>query len=261
MDTNDSASDSRTPSPASLLVRSVILSPIGGEGLVAQTVRRLGDAIGWHLRRRSTTPLRVGTGRPAGDLRDDLARSTRGDARSRLRRDPTRAQGGTYVKQLALTVPEREAQKRIATITDEYITDLTDYRVAIGGESAALAAERATPEDLDGMRELIERMDAAEAFEEFRKCDATFHVTIASCTRSQRLARAETELQAELSPLMGAFRVGPQARRTSNDQHRKIFAAIEAGDGERARRLMAEHMTSSAEAILGFTRAAASAGS
>ena len=261
MDTNDSASDSRAPSPASLLVRSVILSPIGGEGLVAQTVRRLGDAIGLGIfdvgsRLPSESELADQLGISAMTLREALAvMREAGYVETRRGR-----QGGTYVKQLALTVPEREAQKRIATITDEYITDLTDYRVAIGGESAALAAERATPEDLDGMRELIERMDAAEAFEEFRKCDATFHVTIASCTRSQRLARAETEVQAELTPLMGAFRVGPQARHTSNDQHRKIFAAIEAGDGERARRLMAEHMTSSAEAILGFTRAAASAG-
>ncbi|MBC2637812.1 MULTISPECIES: FCD domain-containing protein [unclassified Rhodococcus (in: high G+C Gram-positive bacteria)] len=229
---------------------------------MAQTVRRLGEAIGLGIfdvgaRLPSESELAEQLGISAMTLREALAvMREAGYVETRRGR-----QGGTYVKELALTVPEREAQKRIAAITDEYIEDLTAYRIAIGGESAALAAERAAPEDLTEMRELLERMDAADAFEEFRKCDAAFHVTIASCTRSHRLARAETELQAELNPLMGAFRVGPQARHTTNAQHHEIFAAIEAGDGELARRLMAEHMTSSAAAILGFTRAAASAGS
>ncbi|MFC9763455.1 FadR/GntR family transcriptional regulator [Rhodococcus jostii] len=260
MDTNDSAPGSRTTSPASMLVRSVILSPIGGDGLVAQTVRRLGEAIGLGIfdvgeRLPSEAELAEQLGISAMTLREALAvMREMGYLETRRGR-----QGGTYVKQLALTVPDRREQARIAAITDEYITDLTDFRIAIGGESAALAAERATPEDLAEMRELLERMDAAEAFEEFRRCDATFHVTIASCTRSHRLARAETEVQAELNPLMGAFRVGPQARQTTNQQHRDIFAAIESGDAEAARRLMAEHMASSAEAILGFTRAAAGA--
>ncbi|MFC9553706.1 FadR/GntR family transcriptional regulator [Rhodococcus sp. NPDC056960] len=260
MDTNDSTSDSRTPSPASLLVRSVILSPIGGEGLVAQTVRRLGEAIGLGIfdvgaRLPSESELAEQLGISAMTLREALAvMREAGYVETRRGR-----QGGTYVKELALTVPEREAQKRIAAITDEYLEDLTAYRIAIGGESAALAAQHATAEDIAEMWQLLERMDAAEAFEEFRKCDATFHVTIASCTRSHRLARAETEVQAELNPLMGAFRVGPQARHTTNAQHRDILAAIEAGDAEAARRLMAEHMSSSAEGILGFIRATAGA--
>lgn len=259
MDTHDLASDPPPPSPASLLVRSVILSPITGDGLVAQTVRRLGEAIGLGIfdigaRLPSESELAEQLGISAMTLREALAiMREAGYVETRRGR-----QGGTYVKQLALTVAEREAQKRIATITDEYIHDLTTYRIAIGGASAALAAERATAEDITEMRKLIEQMDATDAFEAFRKYDTAFHVLMASCTRSTRLTRAETELQAELNPLMGAFRIGPQGRHTSNDQHRAILAAIEAGDGERARALMAEHMNSSAEAVLGFSRAARS---
>lgn len=256
MDTHDSAPETTTASPASLLVRSVILSPIGGDGLVAQTIRRLGEAIGLGVfevgeRLPSEAELAEKLGISAMTLREALAvMRESGYVETRRGR-----QGGTYVKQLTLNAPDRREQARAAEITDEYITDLTDYRIAIGGESAALAAERATPEDLIEMWKLVERMEAADAFAEFRKCDATFHVTIASCSRSHRLARAETEVQAELNPLMGAFRVGPQGRHTTNQQHRDIVTAIESGDAEVSRRLMAEHMASSAEAILGFTHA------
>src|SRR5918997_1033088 len=49
--------------------------------------------------------------------------------------------------------------------------DLLDYRVAVETGSALLAAERATPEGLDRLREHIARMALAEDFRAYRRAD------------------------------------------------------------------------------------------
>ena len=258
MDTPDvTASENVAPaSRTSELVRDLILSPITNGGLVAQTVRRLGEAIGLGIfevgaRLPSENELAEQLGISAMTLREALAimRET-GYFETRRGRS-----GGTYVTELSSSVSERIARERLSTITDEFLADLTDFRVAIGGEGAALAAERVTSENIDELRELIQRMDSAATYAEFRQHDAAFHVTIASSSGSRRLTRAETELQAELTRLWGVFRVGPQARQTTNVEHRAILGAIEAGEPDEARRLMTAHMMSSAQGVLGFMKA------
>ncbi len=256
MDTTQTSTEEPAAPPASELIRGLLLSPLAGEGLVAQTVKRLGEAIGLGIfevggRLPSEAELAEQLGISAMTLREALAiMREAGYLETRRGRS-----GGTYIRELAPGVVEREALARVSSITDEYLDDLTCFRVAVGGESAALAATRATGSDLADLADLIERMASARSFEEFRKFDAAFHITIASCTKSHRLTRAETELQAELTPLTGAFRVGPQAWKTSNDQHRLILEAIEAGDAAEARRLMSNHMAATSEAISGFVKA------
>lgn len=244
------------PSRTTDLVRDLILSPISSGGLVAQTVRRLGEAIGLGIfeigaRLPSEAELAEQLGISAMTLREALAimRET-GYVETRRGRS-----GGTYVTELSSSVSERVARERMSSVTAEFLADLTDFRIAIGGEGAALAAERATPENITELHRLHELMDSAETFAEFRQYDAAFHVTIASCSGSRRLARAETDLQAELTPLFSAFSVGPHAFKTTNDEHREILNAIEAHDADTARRLMRAHMTSSAQGVLGFVKA------
>lgn len=236
---------------ATQLVRDVILSPIGGGGLVGQAVRRLGEAVSFGIfevgqRLPTEVDLAEQLGISVMTLREALA-VMREAGYIETRRGRV---GGTYVKKGALSAAQREA--RVADLTDDFLRDLTDYRAAIGGHSAALAAERATPEEVAEMWALVERMEAATDFLGFRQSDAAFHVMIASCTRSQRLVRAEAELQSELTPLFTSFTVGPQTRHATNKEHRAILAAIEARDASVARTLMEAHVTGSADGLLGF---------
>lgn len=236
---------------ATKLVRDVILSPIGGGGLVGQAVRRLGEAVSFGLfevgqRLPSEVDLAEQLGISVMTLREALA-VMREAGYIETRRGRA---GGTYVKKGTLTGSLRQA--KVAEITEDYLRDLNDHRVAIGGHSAALATSRATPAEIAEMWALVERMETASDFTGFRQSDAAFHIMIASCSRSHRLVRAEAELQSELTPLLTSFTVGPQTRHATNDDHRAILSAIESRDPVAARALMEAHVTGSADALLGF---------
>ncbi|MGG6382502.1 FadR/GntR family transcriptional regulator [Paenarthrobacter sp. NEAU-H11] len=247
---------------ANQLVRDVVLSRIGPSGgLVAQTVSRLGEAVNLGIfpvgeRLPAESDLAEQLGISAMTLREALAiMREAGYLETRRGR-----MGGTYINPDALSMTERGRSAGTPEISQELLCDLTDYRIAIAAHSAALAADRATPDEIDELRGLIEQIEKAESFAEFRKADASFHVMISSCTRSARLVKAEADLQSEISPLArGAFNVGPHWRHTTNTEHAEILAAIELGAPDLARERMTDHMYSTYAAVEGFLKADAAA--
>lgn len=253
MDIEDAAPAQQTR--ANQLVREVVLSPIPPiGGLVAQTVRRLGEAVSLGIfpvgeRLPAEADLAERLGISAMTLREALA-IMREAGYLETRRGRT---GGTYINPHALTIPERDRLAGSPPLSVEFAHDLTEYRIAIGAHSAALAATRATAEEREELRRLIEEVEVAQQFGEFRKSDASFHVLIASCSRSPRLVKAEADLQTEINQLAkGAFEVGPHWRHATNDEHREILAAIESGSPELARERMTAHLRSTLEAVEGF---------
>ncbi|MGG6382483.1 FadR/GntR family transcriptional regulator [Paenarthrobacter sp. NEAU-H11] len=256
MDITDSSAV--RPTQANQLVRDVVLSRIGPSGgLVAQTVRRLGEAVNLGIfpvgeRLPAESDLAEQLGISAMTLREALAiMREAGYLETRRGR-----MGGTYINPDALSMTERGRSAGTPEISEELARDLTDYRIAIGAHSAALAASRATPDEIDELRALIKQMDNAETFAEFRKADASFHVMISSCTRSPRLVKAEADVQSEITPLArGAFNVGPHWRHATNSEHADILAAIESRAPDLARERMTAHLHSSFEAVEGFLKA------
>ncbi|MFD6059583.1 FadR/GntR family transcriptional regulator [Rhodococcus wratislaviensis] len=240
---------------ATKLTRAAVLAPLGESALPARTLRRVGEAISFGI-------FEVGEKLPPeAELAEQLGVSvmTLREALAILRESgylETRRgrNGGTFVVARAKLL-DRHHRLKISEVTETYLQDLTGYRLAIEGQCAALAAQQVTEEEVSELHASIDQMEAAEDLETFRKYDAAFHIGIASCTRSYRLARAETELQSELNSIIGLFEVGYNARHMTNDDHRNILKAIADGNGEEARSLMNTHVSSAHDAILGFVRA------
>jgi GntR family transcriptional regulator, transcriptional repressor for pyruvate dehydrogenase complex len=130
-----------------------------------------------------------------------------------------------------------------------------DLRVAIETGATLLAAERAEPDQLDRLDELVARMAevaANEAFHYYRRVDIRFHIGVAEAAGSPRLVSAMTEVQGQMSDLITLIAHPPQVLLHSNDQHRRLVALLRLGDSLSAVRLMREHLQGTEHILLGL---------
>jgi DNA-binding FadR family transcriptional regulator len=235
------------------LVRAAVFAPIGGEGLVQRTVRRIGEAIGLGvLVEGEKLP-------PEAEVAERLGISimTLREALAILREsgyiETKRGRGGgTFVRTAPASPPAREGREVLAKLSPESLQDFTDLREAIGGHSAALAASRATVDDVAALETLVDQMEADERAALFRRLDSAFHLRIASATRSERLVATESRLQRELSPLLAAIPPSQSGLHRSNDEHRSILAAISKSDADGARLAMVAHIGGTSQVLIGL---------
>jgi GntR family transcriptional repressor for pyruvate dehydrogenase complex len=132
---------------------------------------------------------------------------------------------------------------------------ILDLRVAIETGATLLAAERAEPDQLDRLDELVARMAevaANEAFHYYRRVDIRFHIGVAEAAGSPRLVSAMTEVQGQMSDLITLIAHPPQVLLHSNDQHRRLVALLRRGDSPSAVRLMREHLQGTEHILLGL---------
>jgi DNA-binding FadR family transcriptional regulator len=230
--------------------RDVALAPLQAEGAVEQIVRRLGEAIGAGVlapgeRLPSELELAAQLGVAPMTLRQAL-QILRDAGFVETRRGRT---GGSFVRDdppaalvLAGAPPTRSA-----------LRELTDWRRAISGEAAALAAERARAE---ARRAVSAAAAAAERavgeFAAFRLADARLHIAIAEAARSRRLIAAETQIQVEIAEMLRVV-PGPRlARAVSQAGHDPIVTAVLAGDADAAHRAMERHVEGTYDWIVGL---------
>ena len=226
-----------------------MLAPIEPAGAVEQVVRRIGEAIGAGLlapgdRLPGQVELAETLGVARMTLRQALA-VLEDAGLLEVRRGRT---GGAFV---AADPPP----PALDPPTAEQLRALTDWRRAVSGEAAALAALRRTVSELRALREAAAAVEAAAGdAAAFRRADARFHVLVAELARSRRLVAAEVNLQVELGEVL-AITPGPaRARRVSQAGHAPIVAAIADGDGDAARAATIRHVEATHDWVRGLAR-------
>jgi GntR family transcriptional regulator, transcriptional repressor for pyruvate dehydrogenase complex len=127
-----------------------------------------------------------------------------------------------------------------------------DHRVAVEVGAVILAAERAERSDLDALGVLVERMAEPGQFEDYRRADIRFHIGIAEAARSPHLVTEMTEVQGQMSDLIGRIAHPEEVLTRSNAQHRKLVALVREGDGERAASLMRKHIRGTEHILAGL---------
>lgn len=109
--------------------------------------------------------------------------------------------GGSFVR-----TPEdgisHMARRRLDGFSLSELRDLGDVYAAVCGASAALAARRASPEDVARLRRVAEALASAELPDARRRADAHFHIEVAAAAQSPRLYHEEVRLQAEFGTLL-----------------------------------------------------------
>ena len=232
--------------------REVLLGPIEARGATEQVVRRLGEAIGSGvLQPGERLP-------PEADLARmlEVAPMTLRQALAALRDAgyivTTRGRtGGSFVSERPLDSAPLLSDDELPTTSE--LRDLTDWRRAVSGEAAALAAERIS---VAGKRKLREAEQAAAARtgdpHDYRLADSTLHVAIAEVARSPRLVATEAQIQIELSELLRSIPRPTVALKASHQQHVPLLAAIYDQQPVTARELAVAHVEGTYDWLIGL---------
>jgi GntR family transcriptional repressor for pyruvate dehydrogenase complex len=141
--------------------------------------------------------------------------------------------------------PELLAARSEVGAVDDFMLELLELRRMIETEAAALAAARASDEDLGRMRAQLERMEGSvHDIERYTDGDIAFHNALLAATGNHLLTR----LIAMIGPVLRLGRMISLQRRIdgpieSQRGHRRVLEAVRARDPEAARMAMREHLS------------------
>jgi GntR family transcriptional repressor for pyruvate dehydrogenase complex len=150
---------------------------------------------------------------------------------------------GTFVTDVPASSVADSIERFLVFGSCSYEELLTARRI-LEPDMAALAAERATPEDLARLRELVEAIEGACASndaENYADVDASFHEALASATHNRlivAIAHSFERVMREWIRAVTEVLVAEEGARS----HRLVYDALLDGDADRAREAMLIHM-------------------
>lgn len=160
--------------------------------------------------------------------------------------------GGSETVPLAEATLSQVFQQALAR--DEHnLFHLLDSRRLVEVELAGRAAEHRRLEDLLPVRLALEALlhlplDAPRA--DYVDCDIRFHIEIARPSGNQVLFAVQRTLMELLRPHLVDVPQDLQRRATTDRSHIALYEALVAGDGQRARNEMREHLSLAYDSML-----------
>ena len=131
------------------------------------------------------------------------------------------------------------------------LADIFELRKLIEPHIAALAAERATKDDVDRLKRILASQgEAVDRGETGVEADAELHFAIGQATQNQAFEKLVSGLMEILSQSREESLQTPDRRRASIESHRKILSAIERHDKTRAQKAMLHHVEQVEENVL-----------
>ena len=131
--------------------------------------------------------------------------------------------------------------------------DVCDWRLSVELGVAVLAAERATPDEVAALADVVEAIDdLIDDFPAYRQADVRFHIGMAEATGSPRLIAAMTEAQSAMTDLIAHIAHPPEVLDWANDQHRRLVSALRHHDSDTAARLITEHLHGTEHVLAGL---------
>ncbi|MGL6278224.1 MAG: FadR/GntR family transcriptional regulator [Gaiella sp.] len=243
---------SNTSDALQRIVAGTVYRPLERGDVVAETVARLGRAIGMGLLRPGDRlPSEARLARALGisqvSLRSALT-MLRGAGLVETRRGRG---GGTHITADAWRADPLETP---SLPPEAELRDLVDYRCVIEGGTAALAAERATDAQVQHLEELVAAMADVTSFPTWSERDTLLHLVVADASRSPRLLEEVGRLRAEVFRISTLVPVPRGAVELAQREHRALVSAIRARRPEAARRAMTRHVASTHALWLGLGR-------
>ncbi|QLC20780.1 FadR family transcriptional regulator [Parasphingopyxis sp. CP4] len=134
--------------------------------------------------------------------------------------------------------------------------EVTEARLLVESEAAALAAQNITDEEIEQLEHLIDLMGEAD-HESANEADEAFHLTIAKASNNTALLHNITSLwrmREDLPDVKATYEaVCVDDAQMRSDEHRAVFDALKARDSAGARRAMRDHFHRLIENMLDTT--------
>ncbi len=153
-------------------------------------------------------------------------------------------------------LPASDPLARLLQAHPETAYDYLEFRRVMAGNAAALAAERATDEDLARMRSCLDAMEKAHALDDPAQeaaADAEFHLAIYEAAHNLVMAQVMRRIFEMLKGGVFYDRGDLYRRKGVRDgflrQHQAIWHAIAAGNPDAARSMAEAHIASIEEAL------------
>ena len=168
----------------------------------------------------------------------------------------TRAGRGTFVAD-AFADDGVVARVAGAPLDRREVEELIEARRVIEGHLAAMAAERATPEQIERLYAAVDHIDEAQAdARAYGVADVEFHLVLAEAADNRYLLRALLDIRSHLRADM-ELAAEVAIRRFGNlgfsvDSHRELADAIAGRDPETARTLLASMVQRNRDAVVGL---------
>jgi DNA-binding FadR family transcriptional regulator len=168
--------------------------------------------------------------------------------------------GGTFVT-YTRPPPDSAELRRLATQDPDTLSDALVFRLAVESGAAEALARRFAgyaggPRSSgdEARATLLSRLAEVNGAgpQDYRRLDTLFHLCIAELTGSSLLASAAADARMRLNDLLNAIPVLPRNIAHAERQHAAIVESILAGEADRARREVAEHLEGTAALLRGF---------
>ena len=133
------------------------------------------------------------------------------------------------------------------------IESVIEFRTVLEPWAALAASRRATPQQLAGIRSILDEMGGDVGQERFHQLDASFHLEIARAAQNELmvlvLEGARTSIERIMLDALSRVPDWPETRTRILAEHTQIFEAISTGEGEESASLMQRHIGSFYEEV------------
>jgi len=144
---------------------------------------------------------------------------------------------------LVVIVPQRGIYVAEISLTD--LQEIAELRAEVESLSARLAAERITPEQVAGLRDLAAQLVdvTAEDVETLMSIDRQFHLAVATATGNKHLKQIVINLYDKSLRLWRLALPRIDHLADAVERHEDLLQALEYGNARRAASVMREHVT------------------
>ncbi|MDM1757255.1 MULTISPECIES: transcriptional regulator LldR [Acinetobacter] len=159
---------------------------------------------------------------------------------------------GTFLQQLPSHWSQHQIVEPLSGLIDEdpaYRFDVQEARMVLEGGTAWYAAQRATPQDLENIRQCYDQITYFQALGDDHQAaiaDAKFHLAIAEASHNLVLIQMMRSLfdLLQYNVVLGRRKVYTEAKRYDQlrDQHFQVMDAIERQDADAARVAVCGHI-------------------
>ena len=141
----------------------------------------------------------------------------------------------------------------VASFSVKDIVDIFEVRAALEGLAASLAAQRATPEELEEMERAVLQIYEVSNGQNLGilvEKDTNFHELIYKSSRNQRLVQIVTHLKEQIQRFRTTSLAVPGRGKHTVEEHKGIIEAISERNIELAASLAREHIENAEQLLL-----------